>query len=60
MQQFAIYKGDVFLFIGTKKQCAEFLKVKEKSIAFYATPAYKRRSKTEYNQRLIVIRVPEN
>ena len=54
---YAIYKGDKFLFVGTKKECAEFLKVKEDTISFYTTPTHKSRVKDEYNNRTIVIKI---
>ena len=58
-KSFAIYKGDKFLFVGTKKECATFLNVKEKTIQFYTTKTYRNRGKGEYGNRLIVIRVEE-
>lgn len=54
---YAIYKGDKFLFIGTKKECAEYLKVKERSISFYMSPAYRKRGLEDYGNRIIVIRI---
>ena len=40
---YAVYKGDDLLAIGTAEECAELLKVKARTIAWYATPSYKRR-----------------
>ena len=54
---YAIYKGDKFLYLGTIKQCAEYLGVKENTIKFYTMPTYKKRSQEEYNNRLLVIKV---
>ena len=54
---YAVYKGDKFLFLGTIKECANYLNVTEKTIIFYSTPTYRNRSKLEYNDRLIVIKV---
>ena len=56
---YAIYKGDKFLFIGTKKECAEYLKVKEHSITFYMSPTYQKRGLENYGNRLIIIKVEE-
>jgi len=56
---YAIYKGDKFLFQGTKKECSEYLGVDEKTVYFYTTPTYQKRSKDEYNNRMIVIKVEE-
>lgn len=56
---YAIYKGDTFLFVGSKKECANYLEVKEDTISYYMTPAYKKRCKDEYINRILVIKVEE-
>lgn len=38
MKTYALYKGDEFLFVGTKKECAEFLGVTERTISYFLTP----------------------
>jgi hypothetical protein len=43
-QEFAIYKNDDFICIGTAKECAEMLNVKVDTIYFYATPTHLMRS----------------
>lgn len=43
MIEFAIYKGDRFLFIGTADECAERMNVKPDFIRWMTTPAGKRR-----------------
>lgn len=43
VKEFAVYKGDEFLFIGTAKECAAELGIKEASFRFYLTPSYQRR-----------------
>ena len=53
---YALYKGDEFIDIGTKKHLAEKLNVDEKTIGHYSTPAYQRRN--EY-KGWVVIRVEE-
>ena len=40
---FALYRGDKFVDMGTKKELAERHNVKPTTIGFYATPAYKKR-----------------
>ncbi len=60
MREYAIYKGDKFLFLGNKKECAKYLKVKEKTISFYTTPTYKKRINNDYNNRIIAIKVEED
>lgn len=39
---YALYRGEKFLGIGTKKELAELLNVKVETISFYGTPAYKK------------------
>jgi hypothetical protein len=56
---YAIYKGDEFIFMGTKKECAEHLGVKPEAIKFYSTPTYRKRSKSLDNNRTVVIKVED-
>lgn len=49
-----MYKGEECLAIGTIKELAEKLKVKEKTIYFYTTPTYKKRIKKSKNRRELV------
>ena len=56
---YAVYKGDEFIYMGTKKECSEHLGVKRNTIAFYSSPTYQKRAKTEDNDRMIVIRVED-
>ena len=35
---YALYRGEKFLGIGTKKELAELLNVKVETVSFYATP----------------------
>lgn len=41
--EYAVYKGDQLLCIGTAEQCAEDLGVRPDTIRFYTTPAYQER-----------------
>ncbi|MGX4686333.1 hypothetical protein JNUCC83_05455 [Vagococcus sp. JNUCC 83] len=43
MVEYAIYKGDTFLFIGTVDECAERLNIKPTSVKFMTTPTGKKR-----------------
>ena len=52
---YALYRGEKFLGIGTKKELAELLNVKVKTISFYATPAYKKRTNEAKGRRLVLI-----
>lgn len=52
---YALYKGDVILTIGTIKELAKYLGVKEKTIHFYSTPTYRKRNKKGNNYIVIKI-----
>lgn len=43
MAEYALYKGDELLGIGTAKELAKMHGVKEKTIYFYTSPVYKKR-----------------
>ncbi len=43
-KEYAVYKGEELLVIGTLKECAEYLKVKPSTVLFYKYPAHKRRT----------------
>lgn len=43
MFEYAIYKGDDLIIIGTREECAEELGVKLDTISYYCTPAYRRK-----------------
>ena len=47
---YALYKGDEFIDLGTKKELANKYNIKEHTIVFYASPAYKRRIKDSKNR----------
>lgn len=52
---YALYRGEKFLGIGTKKELAELLGVKVETISFYGTPAYKKRINENKGRRLVVL-----
>jgi hypothetical protein len=57
---YAIYKGDDFVYMGTKKECAEHLGVMPRTICFYTTPTYRSRFKdNEDSQRIVVLKVED-
>lgn len=56
-KEYAIYKGDEFLYLGTLKECAAYLEVSERTIKFYMSKAYQKRSKTKENKRLLVVEI---
>ncbi len=47
--QYALYKGEKLVEIGTKKELAELLKVRVETISFYTTPTHRKRSKNGYS-----------
>ena len=51
---YALYHGDEFIDMGTKEHLAKLLNIKVRTIEFYLSPTYKKR--TNYNG-YIVIRV---
>jgi hypothetical protein len=42
-KEYAVYRGDSFMFIGTAKECSERLGCSVKSFLYYLTPSYKRK-----------------
>jgi hypothetical protein len=59
--EYACYKGDVFVCMGTAKECADYLGIKEKTFRWYLNPAYhKRLEKRKYSiAPLLVERIEE-
>lgn len=58
--EYAVYKGDEFLGIGTAKELAEILKVKVETIKFYSTTSYQKRIKKENHNRLISVKLEDD
>lgn len=54
-KEYALYKGEKLLGIGTKKELAEMLGVKTSTINFYRSPAYKKRTNDLKSRRLVEI-----
>lgn len=54
LKEFAMYKGDKLLGIGTIKELAKILNVKAETIRFYNTPTYQKRVKMGKNRRELV------
>lgn len=48
MKEYALYKGETCLAIGTIKEIAEKTNVKEKTIKFYGTPSHIKRSEKSH------------
>ncbi len=60
MKTYALYWGDKFLALGTKKELADYLGVKEKTISFYASETWKKRRNYNFERCYIVIEVEED
>jgi hypothetical protein len=41
--EYAVYKGDSFICMGTVKECAEHMNVLPDTVKFYTTPSYEKR-----------------
>lgn len=58
MKEYALYKGEICLAIGTIRQIARELKLKERTVRFYMTPSYiKRRSISQKGNYRILIKL---
>jgi hypothetical protein len=54
---YALYKGDTFIDLGSKKRLAERIGVSVSTITFYGTPTYIKRGKREDSNRYLVIKI---
>lgn len=52
MKEYALYKGEKCLAIGTIKEIATQMKIKIKTIHFYKTPTYKKDVKVHLKDEL--------
>lgn len=59
MKEYALYKGEQMISIGTVKEISEERGVKPETIRFYASCAYQRRSKGEVNNRLQLVKLDD-
>ena len=53
MKEYALYKGDELLDIGTLNELSKQFGVKIKSLLFYQTPAYRKRTSEKRGKRLV-------
>ncbi len=54
MKEYALYKGEKCLAIGTIKEIATQMKVKIRTIYFYKTPTYKKRCKESFKRLTLI------
>lgn len=53
-KEYALYKGDEILAIGTIEEIAKKMKVGYRTIKFYTTKTWKKRSKGSFKRRTMV------
>ena len=56
-REYALYKGDKFIDIGTKEYLAKLLNVKNETIEFYSSPTYLKRVK---DNGYVVVRIEDD
>jgi len=60
--EYAVYKGDEFICVGTIKECARYMDVLPETVRYYTTPAYQRRLAKRKNAQnyITVIKIEED
>lgn len=53
-QEYALYKGDEFIDLGTIPEIAKREGVKPKTIYYYKTPAYMKKFKDDKNRKVLI------
>lgn len=56
MKEYALYKGDKFIDIGTKEYLAKLLNVRKETIEFYASPTQLKRNR---DNCYVVVRIDD-
>lgn len=54
--EYAMYRGDQFLAIGTKKELCNFKGINENSFSYMQSPVYRQRTKN-YDKTIFIIRI---
>lgn len=54
-KEYALYKGDNLLKIGTVEEIAEELGIKKETVYFYKSPAYNKRTNPDRSLRLVAL-----
>ena len=52
-KEYALYKGEEIIAMGTKREIAEQLGVSASTIGYYGTPVYARRTSESKGMRLV-------
>ncbi|GEM04137.1 hypothetical protein HMI01_11250 [Halolactibacillus miurensis] len=58
MTEYAVYRGDEFIIVGTLEECAERLNTSEQMIKYYSYPSQKKRS--EGTNKILVERLDDD
>ena len=53
-QEYALYRGDEFIDVGTIQEIAQRQNVTPQTIHYYKSPAYKRKFKDDKNRKVLV------
>lgn len=53
-KEYALYKGEELLIIGTLREIAKQQNIKERTVSFYGTPTYQKRSKRNRNRKILI------
>lgn len=53
VKEYALYKGDELLAMGTKREIAEQLGVSVNTVSYYSTPVYAKRTSDSRGRRLV-------
>lgn len=53
VKEYALYKGEELLAMGTKREIAERLGVSVNTVSYYGTPVYARRTSDSKGRRLV-------
>lgn len=59
MKEFALYKGEELLGIGTLQELAEQMKVTIDTLLYYRTPTYAKRTTETNGRRLVELKEEE-
>lgn len=57
VKEYALYKGEELLSMGTIREIAKDMGVKEKTILYYQTPTWEKRCKKENSKRRVLIKI---
>ena len=53
VKEYALYKGEEIIAMGTKREIAKQLGISVRSVTCYGTPSYAKRTNEKYGRRLV-------